>query len=404
MPAYLDHAASTPLWPEAFAAMVPHLRDEYANPSGAHTSARRARRAIDESRDVLAAILGVAPGDVVFTSGGTEADNLAVFGVHDRVGGIVVGSAIEHHAVLEPIEGRGGRLVAVDARGVVDPTALATLLDEVEAGGQIVSLVSVMAVNNEVGTVQPIAKLAKQVRRLAPDALVHTDAVQAVTWLDTATLSRVTEQVDLVSISAHKFGGPKGVGALVVRERARGRLSPRAVGGGQERELRSGTPNVAGIVGMATAARLTDETRAATTERVAKLRDRLADGLVASVPGVVESGVIRGGGAADDRPDSGPDRSHKIAGNCHLCIDGIDSESLLFLLEKAEVFASAASSCASGALQTSHVLHAMGISPERARGSLRLSLGHTSTDADVDHALDAIPTAVERLRSFGARR
>jgi cysteine desulfurase len=405
MSAYLDHAASTPLRPEAFEAMVPYLRDEYANPSGAHTLARRARQAIDESRDVVAEIVGAAPGDVVFTSGGTEADNLAVFGVHDRVGGMVVGSAIEHHAVLEPIEARGGRLIAVDARGVIDPVALAALLDEIAAAGLTVSLVSVMAVNNEVGTIQPIAKLAKQVRRHAPDALIHTDAIQALPWLDVAAL---TAPADLVSISAHKFGGPKGVGALVVRDRARQHLSPRSVGGGQERELRSGTPNVAGIVGMATAARLTAGSRSATIERVAKLRDRLADGLAASVPDLVESGVVRGRDTAaladDGMADSGPDRLHKIAGNCHVCIDGIDSESLLFLLEKADVFASAASSCASGAMESSHVLNAMGISPERARGSLRLSLGEASTDADVDQALAAIPAAVVRLRSFGSTR
>ena len=370
--------------------MLPYLREQYANPSGAHTMARTARRAIDESRDLLAEVLGVGPNEIVFTGGGTEADNLAVFGVHDRMGGVVVGSATEHHAVLEPIEARGGRLVPVDARGVLDLDALVAILTDVREAGDTVSLVSVMLANNEVGTIQPLPKIARLVRKHAPDALLHTDAVQALSWLDVPALAR---DADLISISAHKFGGPKGVGALAVRERAHARLAARSLGGGQERERRSGTQNVAGIVAMATAARLTVDARAATIERIGKLRDRLAGGLVASLPDTVETGVGRGA-------DGAPDRSHKIAGTCHLCVAGIESESLLFLLEKAEVYASAASSCASGAMEPSHVLAAMGIPRDLAFGSLRLSLGWASTDADVDAALAAVPPAVERLRAF----
>ncbi len=390
MSAYLDHAASTPMRPEAVEAMLPYLRDHYANPSGAHTMARRARQAIDEARDMVAAAVGAEPREIVFTGGGTEADNLAVFGTHDRVGGVVVGSAVEHHAVLEPIEARAGRLVAVDARGILDLDALATTLDQIQEAGDTVSLVSVMLANNEVGTIQPLPRVATTVRRHAPDALLHTDAVQAVAWLD---LARHAADADLISISGHKFGGPKGVGVLVMRPRSAGRVAPRSLGGGQEAERRSGTQNVAGIVALATALAITTEARPATVERVGKLRDRLVEGLLSSVPDLVETGVARD-------VAGNPDRTHKIAGLAHVCIPGIESESLLFLLEKAGVYASAASSCASGASEPSHVLAAMGVPRSAAVGSLRLSLGATSTDADVDAALDAVPPAVARLRSF----
>ena len=388
MTAYLDHAASTPPRPEAVEAMLPYLRDSYGNPSGTHAMARAARKAIDEVREVVATALGSRPGEVVFTSGGTESDNLAVFGVLDqRVAAgrpaVVVSSATEHHAVLDPVEARGGRLVGVDRRGVIDLDALAAALDP------DVALVSVMAVNNEVGTIQPLAEVVEVVRRLAPDAVIHSDAVQAVQWLD---LGELASLVDLISISGHKFGGPKGTGALVIRDGVA--LSPRTLGGGQERERRSGTQNVAGIVGLGAALERTLASRAEVVERTTKLRDRLLDGLLASVSDLVETGAVA---AADG---GGSDRSHRAAGMAHVCIPGIDSESLLFLLEKADLCAAAASSCASGAMEPSHVLAAMGIPTDVAGGSLRLSLGWASTDADVDAALDAVPPAVERLRLF----
>lgn len=374
---------------EAVDAMLPYLRGDFANPSGAHTMARTARKAIDEARDRCAEALGAEPREIVFTGGGTEADNLAVFGVHDRVGGTVVGSALEHHAVLEPVEARGGRLVAVDALGRIDLDHLAATLDDEAAAGRTVSLVSVMLANNEVGTTQDLLPVARVVRRHAPDAVLHTDAVQAFAWLDVASAAR---PADLISLSAHKFGGPKGVGVLVVREGVADRLAPRSLGGGQERERRSGTQNVAGIVAMAAAVQATVAERADTVARVGAWRDRLADALVAAIPGVTETAAAGG-------PDR-VDRSHKIAGTCHVCIDGIQSESLLFLLEKAGVYASAASSCASGAQEPSHVLAALGVPRERAFGSLRLSLGFASTEADVDAALAALPPAVDRLRRF----
>ena len=387
--AYLDHAASTPLRPEARDAVLSVLESSFANPSGSHRAARAARQLVDEARDVVADALGARPGEVVFTSGGTEADNLAVLGVHARRPGVVLCSAVEHPAVAEAVAAVGGRTVAVDARGVLDLPALEAALDGCAAVGEPVALVSVMGANNEVGTIQPLAAVAATVGDRAPGARLHTDAVQAVPWVDVAARAA---GFDLVALSAHKFGGPKGVGVLVVREGVD--VAPLLVGGGQERERRSGTQNVAGIAGLAAALAVTVEERKATVERVAVLRDRLADGLVAAVPGLVETGVAPAprGGAAD--------RSHKVAGVCHVCIDGVESESLLFLLEQAGVYASAASSCASGAMEPSPVLAAMGVSRGAARGALRLSLGATTTHADVDRALAAVPAAVERLRRY----
>ncbi len=256
MPAYLDHAATTPMRPEALAAMVPYLTEHFGNPSGSHAIARRARVAIDEARDEVARCLGCEPGEVVFTSGGTESDNLAVLGAPASGPGTVLCSAVEHHAVLHACAARGGTTVPVGPNGVVDLDALAGLL------GPEVALVSVMLVNNEVGSVQPLHDVAALVRERAPGALLHTDAVAAVGWLDVASLAAVA---DLVSVSAHKFGGPKGVGALVVRDRAR--LAPVLHGGAQERGRRPGTHDVAGVMGMAAALRVATDSRDATVAR-----------------------------------------------------------------------------------------------------------------------------------------
>jgi cysteine desulfurase len=370
-PAYLDHAASTPMRAEAVAAMQPFLHDRYANPSGAHAMARDARQAIDEARDVVAGALGCRPGEVVFTGCGTESDNLAILGAVRRHGGTAVCSATEHHAVLHPVEHVGGRVVAVDATGAVDLDALTSAL------APDVRVVSVMLANNEAGTVQPLREVVEVVRERAPGALVHTDAVQAFAWLDVAVLASGAE---LVAVSAHKFGGPKGVGALVVREGVT--LEPLLLGGGQERDRRSGTHNVAGIVAMAAAMEATVRDREADVDRVGALRDRLVDGLLATVPGLVET----------------VPRSAKVAGSAHVCIEGIESEALLYLLERGGVYASAASACASGAMDPSHVLAAMGVPRSLALGSLRLSLGFASTDADVDRALEVVPAAVAQLR------
>jgi len=383
---YLDHAATTPLRPEARAAMLPWLGERFGNPSGAHRVAREARRAIDEARDVVAEVVGCRPGDVVFTSGGTEADNLAVRGVHAARPGPVLAGAIEHDAVLEPMRSVGGHTLPVDGLGIVDLDALAALLDAATAGEACTAvaaptLVSVMVANNEVGTIQPVRDVARVVHERFPDAAVHADAVQAVAWLP---LPDLLADTDLVSISSHKVGGPQGVGALVARPGTP--LRAVALGGGQERELRSGTHDVAGIVGFAAALGAVLDQREATAAAVRARRDRLAAGLHAAVPGLVETAA-----GADTLP-----------GTLHVCLPGIESEALLFLLDEAGVCASAASACASGAQQASHVLAAMGVPVDQSRGALRLSLGWSTTDGDVDHALAAIPAAADRLREVAA--
>ncbi len=381
---YLDHAASTPMRSEAVEAMLPYLAGVYANPSGSHRFARQARRAIDEARDDVADVLGVRPNEVVFTGCGTESDNTAILGAVRRTGGVAVCSAAEHHAVLHVVESLDGDIVPVDRFARIDLDALADVLDRHAADGRDVAVVSVMAVNNEVGTVTDVAAVARVVRRHAPGALVHTDAVQAPSWLD---LRDLTPHVDLLALSAHKFGGPKGVGVLV--ERGGPRIDPLIIGGGQERERRSGTHNVAGIVAMATALRLTDGERPSEIPRLTALRDRLVDALVDQLDDVVET-IPRSGDV------------EKVAGSAHVCIGGVESEALLFLLDEADVCASAASACASGAMEPSHVLAAMGVDRAVALGALRLSLGHATTDADVENGIDAIVTAVTRLRAHRA--
>jgi cysteine desulfurase len=378
--AYLDHAASTPMRPEAVAAMLPLLTQCFGNATGAHSMARAARTAIDEARDQIAALLGVAPGGVIFTATGTEADNLAIFGLASAAGvgvggsgkrGVAVCGAAEHHAVLHPVEQSGGRIVPVDGRGRVDLERLADALDE------DVSVVSVMAVNNEVGTIEDIAGVADVVRARAPGAALHCDAVQAMSWIDVAAVAACC---DAVSISGHKIGGPKGVGALVLTGERR--ITAQILGGGQERERRSGTHDTASIVALAAAAQMTVSGRDDMTNTVARLRDRLVDGLITELGGVYET----------------VPRADKVAGNAHVCVDGIESEALLFLVDRAGVCASAGSSCSSGAVSMSHVLAAMGVSAERARGAVRFTLGYSSTDADVDRALEVVIDSARRLR------
>ena len=414
--AYFDHAASTPVHPEVIESMLPYFTDCFANPTGAHRMARRSLRAIDEARDVLAEAVGAAATDVVFCGSGTEADNLAIFGATAAAGGGVVCSATEHHAVLRPVECLGGSVVACDPLGIIDLNELACVLNE------RTRLVSVMLVNNETGVITPLREVAEVVRRHAPSALLHTDAVQGLAWLD---LAETTREADLISLSAHKFGGPKGVGALVVRGGGGGAgvgLRAQILGGGQEFGLRSGTQNVAGIVGMGKAVEVMLSQRPGALGRVRKLRDRLADGIRDLVPSVMETAVspapclatgdflasqapIREEQCSPAAANSAPgipaatvDRSAKVAGNCHVCFEGVESEALLFLLEREGIYASAASSCASGAEDPSHVLAAMGYSRNLASGSLRLSLGYGTTSSEVDRVLAYLPAAVAQLR------
>jgi len=357
----------------AVEAMLPYFSERFANPSGSHRFAREARRAIDEARDAVAAVVGVAPGEVVFTGCGTESDNTVLAGV----AGTAVCSAAEHHAVLHPVELRAARsgtgiIVGVDPTGHVDLDQLADACTDPS-----VAIVSVMAVNNEVGTLTDLAAVSAVVRELAPDAVLHTDAVQAPCWID---LREIAVLVDAMSLSAHKFGGPKGVGILTVRSGVS--VEPLIVGGGQERERRSGTHNVAGIAGLTAALVETDSRRTDENLRIAALRDRLVDHLAGALDGFVET----------------VPRDRKVAGSAHVCFEGVENEALLYLLDESDVCASAASACASGAMEPSHVLAAMGVDRSLAHGALRLTLGYTTTIADVDRAADVIVASVDRLR------
>ncbi len=364
--------------------MLPYLTERFGNPSGGHGTARDARLALDDARELVAQHFAVDPGEVVFTSGGTEADNLAVLGgmaalaARGRPVGPIVCTAMEHHAVLNACRAAAARFgvelreVPGTGHGLVDLEKLAA------ACTAEVSLVSVMAVNNEIGTILPLDEVAAMVRQRSPGALLHTDAVQAAPWLDVADRCG---SADLVAISAHKFGGPKGIGALAVRGGVP--LDPLIHGGGQERERRSGTPNVAGIVAMAEALRITAAERCEEALRVGALRDRLVDGLLSQVEGAVATA----------------DRSSTVAGIAHLRVGGVESEALLVLLDQAGVAVSAGASCSSGAVEPSHVLLAMGLSREEARTGIRFSLGHTTTADEVDLALAAVPEAVSQLRN-----
>jgi cysteine desulfurase len=376
MGTYLDHAASTPMRAEAIEAMTPYLDHMYANPSGSHRFAREARKALDEARDLVALTLGCKPGEVVFTSGGTEGDNHAILGAVRRLGGVAVCPAAEHHAVLHCVEHVNGVVVRVNNVGTVDLEDLQRVL-EAATDEQPITVVSVMAVNNEVGSITPMRDVARIVRKFAPNAILHTDAVQAACWVD---LREVTPLVDALSLSAHKFGGPKGVGVMVIKTGKN--LEPLIFGGGQERDRRSGTHNVSGIIATAKALEVTDKTRTEESVRVTKLRDRLVDEICAQVDGVLET----------------VPREHRVPGVAHLCFSGLENEALLFLLDQADVYASAASACASGAMEPSHVLEAMGIDRSWSNGALRLSLGHTTTDAEIDLAVSAIVSAVNQLR------
>jgi cysteine desulfurase len=357
--------------PEAAAAMTAWMADHYGNPSGSHSVARRARAAVEDARDVLARFLGVAPGEVVFTSGGTEADNLAVLGpLAGRPGAVVVG-ATEHPAVLVAAgnSGREVRTVGVGPDGSIDPTDLRAHLDGP------VAVVSLQTANNETGVIHPIPALARRVHKWSPTAVFHTDAVQAAPWLD---LPAATEGADLVTISGHKIGGPQGVGALGLRNDTV--VAPRLLGGGQERERRAGTHNVAAIVGLAAAVESVRRTLHSSAT-IARRRDLLAALIRSELPDAIETAPS----------------AEKLPGHCHFRFPGIESEALIFLLDQSGVCVSAGAACASGAIEPSPVLIAMGVPKEDAGASLRLTLGRDTTDDDARFAAAAVVAAVRRL-------
>jgi len=376
---YLDHSATTPVLPEVREAMLPFLDEDFGNPSSVHAYGRRAKHAVEDARDRVAQAIGASPAEVVFTGGGTEADNLAIKGaVRKRRGSgdHIVISAFEHHAVLDTaewLETQGYEVthVRVPRSGVIDPEAVAA------AVRPSTLLVSVMAVNNEIGTIQPIEAIARAVKAVNANTLVHTDAVQA---LGNIHVNVHRWGVDLAAFSAHKLGGPKGVGALFIRST----VAVEAVmhGGGHERGLRSGTLNVAGIAGFGVAAEIAAKEVDEKADRVRPMRDRLLEGLRAAAPDLVVNG----------------DLDQRVAGNISVAIPGAEGETLLLLLDQAGIAASSGSACQSGAIDPSHVLTAIGVPRKLAIGSLRFSLGRASSDADVDALLDVFPNVVERAR------
>ena len=386
MTVYLDHAATTPMYPEAAAAMTAQLT-RTGNPSSLHASGRDARRVVEESRETVAAALDCRPGEVVFTSGGTEADNLALKGLfwsrraEDVRRTRILAGAIEHHAVLDPLrwletdEQAEVELIAVDHQGRFDLDAFRAA---VERDPESVALVSLMWANNEVGTVQPLDEVVEIAH--AHGIPVHTDAVQA---LGQVPVSFATSGVDALTITGHKVGGPYGVGALLVRRELE--LMPLLHGGGQERDIRSGTLDMPAIVGFAAAAEIAVKRQADTAVRLAELRD----GLVRRVQEAVPEARLNG------------DPVRRLPGNAHLTFPGCEGDALLMLLDARGIECSTGSACNAGVPQASHVLLAMGLSEEDARSSLRFSLGHTSTEADVDALAAAIAPAVERARAAG---
>ena len=391
---YLDHAATTPMAPAAIEAMTAELA-LVGNASSLHASGRRARRVLEESRERIAAALGSRPGEVVFTSGGTEADNLALKGAfwarhgQDPARTRILSTTVEHHAVLDPLhwlettEGAQVELIPCDAAGRVD---LAAMKDAIERDPASVAVVSVMWANNEVGTLQPVHEIAAIAAEHGIP--VHTDAVQAV---GAVPVDFATSGVDALSLTGHKLGGPVGAGALVVRRELE--LTALVHGGGQERDVRSGTHATAAIAGFAAAVELAIKEQEAYATRVGALRDRLVEQVLAAVPDSHLNG-----------PPLEPLGRHRLPNNAQIAFPGCEGDSLLMLLDAAGVECSTGAACSAGVPQASHVLLAMGQSDEQARSSLRFSLGHTTTTEDVDRLVAAIGPAVERGRAAGLQR
>jgi len=376
---YLDHASTTPTDPEVVQSMLPWFAEEYGNPSTVYSLGLKAAQAVQLARESIARHLGAAPEEIYFTSGGTEADDWAILGAasaHQKKGRHLITSAIEHHAVLETmeyLEKQGYELtrIPVDSGGLVDPENIRAAIrpDTV--------LVSIMHANNEVGTIQPIAEIGK----ITSEAGVpfHTDAVQTAGKqpLDVEELG-----VDMLSVSAHKLYGPKGVGLMYLRKRTR--IDPLFHGGGQEKGRRAGTHNVPGIVGMAKAFDIAAGRMAEDAVREATLRDRLWEGLRANIEAIHLNG----------------DPVHRLPGNLNVRVEGIEGEAMILMLDMEGICVSSGSACTTGSLEPSHVLLAMGIPAENAHGSLRITLGRSTTQEDVDHFIKVFPPIVTRLREM----
>ena len=384
MRSYFDHNATTPPAPEVVEAVVRALRDDFGNPSSVHHFGQRAKAQLDEARSAVAELIGAEPGDIVFTSGGTEADNMALRGAAEAAEAAgnrrhVIASAIEHEAVLNTVKaltrrGWTSTLLAVDASGIVAPAALASAITPQTA------IVSVMHANNEIGTIQPIADLAAIAHEHG--AIFHTDAVQSAAKIpvDVATLG-----LDLLSLSAHKFNGPKGAGALWIRRGTR--IVSTMTGGKHERNRRGGTENVPGIAGLGVAARLARAKLKSDAPRIAALRDRLEQGVLARVSGTVVNGDI----------------SARVPNTTNISFDGVEAESLLIALDLEGFAVSTGSACSSGTLEPSHVLRAMGLPAHRTQNSIRFSLGLGNTDQQVDALVERLPSVVAKLRTLVRR-
>ena len=376
---YFDHAATTPTRPEVVEAMLPYYREKWGNPSSIHTSGRMAAEGMDAARQQVAALLGALPEEIVFTGSGTEADNQALIGIaisQEKKGSHIITSKIEHHAILHTaqfMEKRGTQVtyLPVDSYGMVDPADVRkTITDKT-------ILVSIMHANNEIGTLQPIAEIGAICRE--KKVLFHTDAVQTVGHVP---ISVREMNLDLLSLSAHKLYGPKGVGALFVRKGVR--IAPLIHGGGHERGRRSSTENVAGIVGLGEAARLAAEEMEWETKHNMELRDRLIEGVLASVPDSILTG----------HP------TKRLPNNASVCVRYVEGESMLLNLDFEGICASSGSACTSGSLEASHVLLAIGLPHDVAHGSLRLSVGRGNTMAEVERFLQVFPPIVEKLRAM----
>jgi cysteine desulfurase len=380
---YLDHAATTPMHPAAIEAMTAVLAT-VGNASSLHTTGRAARRRMEEARETLAQLLGARPSEVIFTAGGTESDNLAVKGIYwarrdaDPRRRRIITTPVEHHAVLDAVEwlveheDAEVTWLPVGADGSVTPASLRDALGEHDD----VALVTIMWGNNEVGTILPIAEFAAIASEF--DVPMHSDAIQAVGHIP---VDFAAAGLSAMSVTAHKFGGPTGVGALLLRRDTA--CVPLLHGGGQERDVRSGTPDVAGVVAMAAAGKVAIETLEVTSARVAALRDRLVDGVLSAIDDVDVNGAVG---------------DLRLPGNAHFTFRGCEGDALLMLLDAKGIECSTGSACTAGVAQPSHVLLAMGADAASARGSLRMSFGHTSTGADVDAVLAVLPAAVDRAR------
>lgn len=379
---YLDHNATTPVEPASAEAMARALTGLFGNPSSVHYYGQQAKAALDEARSAVGALLGAEPAEVVFTGSGTEADNLAIRGVAEALEGAgrkhLVTSGIEHEAVLNTYKAlarRGWKTtnLPVDATGIVSPDRLR------EAMADDTALVSIMHANNEIGTIQPITELAQIAH--ARGALFHTDAVQSAGKLP---LNVRTLGVDLLAISAHKFYGPKGVGALWIKRGVR--LVPTMTGGKQERNRRAGTENTSGIIGMGVAAAKALSTLGTEGPRLAALRDRLENGILAAVPNTEVNGA----------------RGSRVPNTSNISFDRVEAESLLIALDLEGVAVSTGSACSSGTLEPSHVLRAMNLPAHRAQNSIRFSLGAGNTEEQIDHVIATLPRVVAKLRSLSA--